>query len=151
MIYATPLWSSYFVSLHTQRKIFIVGYFCSILQHSSVDWCSFLVVTGSSMITWQQESVINCLQLHAFVTVEVIGPDQNISEENCFHLPPIFPERYKAVPMSPVFLRCHVATMRLQCKTELDVHSVPLVMHFLYLLFEISLIVNQNSHATHVP
>ena len=50
---------------------------------------------------------------------------------------------------SRVFSRHHAATVTLQCKTELDVHSALLVMHFAHLLFEISL-VKQNSHVTHV-
>ena len=57
---------------------------------------------------------------------------------------------HKAAPTSRVFSRRHVATVTLQCKTELDVHSALLVMHFSHLLFEISL-VNQSSHVTHVP
>ena len=56
-----------------------------------------------------------------------------------FSSPANFPRRYKATPTSRVF--------SLQCETELDVHSVLLVMHFSNLLFEISL-VNQNFHVT---
>ena len=75
--------------------------------------------------------------------------DQNISAENCSHFPPIFPERCKTAPMSRVFSRRHAATVTLKCKTELDVHSASLVMHFFNFLFKI-LLVNQNFHATHV-
>ena len=64
--------------------------------------------------------------------------------------PANFPRRYKAAPTSRVFSRRHAAAVTLQCKTELDVYSALLVMHFSHLLFEISL-VNQNSHVIHVP
>ena len=60
------------------------------------------------------------------------------------------PRRYKAAPTLRVFSRRHAATVTFQCKTELDVHSALLVIHFSHLLFDISL-VNQNSHVTHVP
>ena len=66
-----------------------------------------------------------------------------------FSSPVNFPRRYKPAPTSRVFLRRHAATVTLQCKTELDVQSALIVMHFFNLLIEISL-VNQNSHVTHV-
>ena len=67
-----------------------------------------------------------------------------------FSSPANFPRHYKAAPTLRVFSRRHAATVTLQCKTELDIHSPLLVMHFSHLLFEITL-VNQNSHVTHVP
>ena len=48
-----------------------------------------------------------------------------------FSSPANFPRHYKAAPASRVFSRRHAVTVTLQCKTELDVQSVLLVMHFL--------------------
>ena len=81
-------------------------------------------------IPWGQDKPV---QQHIEISNKTrrLGSDQNISTENCFHVPPIFPERCKAAPTSRVFSRRHSATVTLQCKTELDVHSVSLVMHFL--------------------
>ena len=54
-------------------------------------------------------------------------PDQNISAENCFHLPPVFQDVIKQ-RQRRVYFR---VVMQQQCKTELHVHSALLVMHFL--------------------
>ena len=48
-----------------------------------------------------------------------------------FSSPANFPRRYKAAPTSRVFSRRHAATVTLQCKTELDLQSTLLVLHFL--------------------
>ena len=61
-----------------------------------------------------------------------------------FSSPANFPRRYKAAPTSRVFSRRHAATVTLQCKTELDVHSALLVVHFSHLLFEISLEISRS-------
>ena len=54
-----------------------------------------------------------------------------------FSSPANFRKRYKVAPTSRVFSSRHAAILTLQCKTELDVHSALLVMHFSHLLFEI--------------